>query len=90
MPLFLVLAEAQLYRYSDDATDKRAETPVDDNNHALAALRYLVTKLDAGRNIRTGRAETPEDKARKRAEREQQQQREWLSLGNEAWWRRGI
>jgi hypothetical protein len=59
-----LLAEAQLYRYSEDATDKRAETPVDDNNHALAALRYLVTKLDAGRNLCTGPAETPANKAR--------------------------
>jgi hypothetical protein len=83
-----LLAEAQLYRYSDDATDKRAETPVDDNNHALAALRYFVTKLDAGRNVRTGPGETAEDKARKREERERQKQREWLSVRNEALWTR--
>jgi hypothetical protein len=61
-----LLAEAELYRYSDDTTDKRAETPVDDNNHALAALRYLVTKLDDGRTVRTGPAETAEEKARKK------------------------
>jgi hypothetical protein len=61
---------------------------LDDNNHALAALRYLVTKLDAGRNVRTGPAETPEDKARKREERERQKQREWLSVRNEALWTR--
>jgi hypothetical protein len=83
-----LLAEAELYRYSDDATDKRAETPVDDHNHALAALRYLVMKLDAGRNVRTRPVETPEDKARKREEREKQKQREWLSVRNEAWWTR--
>jgi hypothetical protein len=83
-----LLAEAQLCRYSDDATDKRAETPVDDNNHALAALRYLVTKLDAGRNVRTGPAETPADKARQREERERQKQREWLSVRNEGLWTR--
>jgi hypothetical protein len=81
-----LLAEAELYRYSDDAADKRAETPVDDHNHALAALRYLVMKLDAGRNVRTRPVETPEDKARKREEYERQKQREWLSVRNEAWW----
>jgi len=59
---------------------------VDDNNHALAALRYLVMKLDAGRNVRTAPVETAEDAARKRAECERQRQREWLSVWNEALW----
>jgi hypothetical protein len=57
---------------------------VDDHNHALAALRYLVMELDAGRNVRTAPAQTPEDAARKREER----QREWLSVWNEALWTR--
>lgn len=42
-----LLAEAQLYRYpgrNDPRGD--AETPIDDHNHALAALRYLVSRLD--------------------------------------------
>jgi hypothetical protein len=81
-----LLAEAELYRYSDDATDKRAESPVDENNHALAALRYLVLSLDDGRAVRTGPAETPEEKARKKEERDRQ--REWLSVRNEALWTR--
>src|SRR5437879_4472163 len=38
-----LLAEAALYRYSDDAGDRRAEAPVDQQNHALAALRYLIS-----------------------------------------------
>ncbi|OAI46893.1 hypothetical protein AYO44_10580 [Planctomycetaceae bacterium SCGC AG-212-F19] len=42
-----LLAEAQLYRYPDQADGGDRETPVDDHNHALAALRYLVTRLDA-------------------------------------------
>src|SRR5207302_1579190 len=41
-----LLAEASLYRFSDNADDRRAETPVDDHNHALGALRYLVSRLD--------------------------------------------
>jgi hypothetical protein len=43
-----LLAEAQLYRYPtkrDGCAD--TETPVDENNHALAALRYLVASVDA-------------------------------------------
>jgi hypothetical protein len=81
-----LLAEAELYRYGDDATDRRAESPVDEDNHALAALRYLVLALDGGRSVRTGPAETPEEMARKKEDRERQKQREWLSVWNEELW----
>ena len=37
-----LLAEAKLYRYPDEPS----EAPIDAHNHALAALRYLVSKLD--------------------------------------------
>jgi hypothetical protein len=40
--------EARLYRYP--SADERAvcgENPVDEHNHALAALRYLISRLDA-------------------------------------------
>ena len=38
-----LLAEAKLYRY-----DGSGELPLDAHNHALGALRYLVSKIDAG------------------------------------------
>jgi hypothetical protein len=43
-----LLAEARLYRYPT-ATDRTllGENPVDDHNHALGALRYLVSRIDA-------------------------------------------
>jgi hypothetical protein len=41
-----LLREASLYRYSDDRTDRRPETPLDEHNHALDALRYLVSMID--------------------------------------------
>jgi hypothetical protein len=43
-----LLAEARLYRYPT-ATERGVlgENPVDEHNHALAALRYLVSKLDS-------------------------------------------
>ncbi len=41
-----LLIEAKLYRYPDRADRGDPETPVDEHNHALAALRYLVTRLD--------------------------------------------
>jgi hypothetical protein len=43
-----LLAEAGLYRYPSGS--ERAETgenPVDEHNHALGALRYLIAALDA-------------------------------------------
>lgn len=40
-----LLAEAALYRYDPD---KPGENPVDDNNHALDALRYLIARIDRG------------------------------------------
>jgi hypothetical protein len=43
-----LLAEAQLYRYPTRSDGRSAsEVPVDADNHALAALRYLVASLDA-------------------------------------------
>jgi hypothetical protein len=42
-----LLAEAELYRYEDDTTARRSENPLDEHNHALAALRYMVASLDA-------------------------------------------
>ena len=42
-----LVREATLYRYPSGQEADRGENPVDDNNHALAALRYLVAGLDA-------------------------------------------
>lgn len=48
-----LLAEAKLYRY-----DGAGELPVDAHNHALGALRYLVSKIDAGYFARLRRPAT--------------------------------
>jgi hypothetical protein len=41
-------AEARLYRYpSPSERALLGEQPIDDHNHALAALRYLIAQLDA-------------------------------------------
>ena len=34
-----------MYRWGE-SEDRRAEVPVDEHNHALAALRYLIATLD--------------------------------------------
>jgi hypothetical protein len=55
-----LLAEAGLYRYGDSPTDRRGEVPVDEHNHALAALRYLISRLDARRLARRpGESDSP-------------------------------
>jgi hypothetical protein len=48
------LHEAELYRYTDAPADKQAEAPVDDHNHALAALRYLISRLQPWRGCGQG------------------------------------
>ena len=41
-------AEAKLYRYpSEHERALSGENPIDEHNHALAALRYLIARIDA-------------------------------------------
>jgi hypothetical protein len=47
-----LLYEAELYRYSDEPGQRYAEVPVDEHNHALAALRYLICGIDQRRMAR--------------------------------------
>jgi hypothetical protein len=42
-----LLCEAGLYHYGPEGTGDRSENPVAEHNHALDALRYLISKLDA-------------------------------------------
>jgi hypothetical protein len=47
-----LLAEARLYRYPTAAERQLlGENPIDAHNHALAALRYLVTRIEPARRI---------------------------------------
>ena len=54
-----LVREAQMYRYPDRQDGVAdSEVPIDDHNHALAALRYLVARLDAD-FLRRYRRKTP-------------------------------
>jgi hypothetical protein len=76
-----LLHEAGLYRYSDEVSDRRSEVPVDDHNHALGALRYLVSRIDEGRMGRLrGARRAAEEAARPKKDNW------WLRLDNEALW----
>jgi hypothetical protein len=75
-----LLYEASLYRYSDAVGERQAEVPVDEHNHALAALRYLVSKLDERRMAGQRPGHPPEKKKPARDP--------WLRYDNEALWTR--
>jgi hypothetical protein len=81
-----LLAEAGLYRYSTEETDRRSETPVDDHNHALAALRYLVSKLDSHRMARVANARPTEETPTTQSAPIPVKRRKWLSVYNDFLW----
>jgi hypothetical protein len=41
-----LLWEAHLYRYGEGGREGSAEAPIDEHNHALGALRYLISGVD--------------------------------------------
>jgi hypothetical protein len=84
-------AEARLYRYpshSDRGADR--ENPVDEHNHALAALRYLVSRLDHRFMVRLRRGaderQPDAEEAANQANEVRERQRSWLSIHNESLW----
>jgi hypothetical protein len=81
-----LLAEAGLYSWAEDVQEGQAEAPVNENNHALAALRYLVSRLDAGRMA--GPRPAPAPPAPDAPPPAQPQPNPWLRWDNEALWTR--
>jgi hypothetical protein len=80
-----LLHEAELYRYGEAVGDKPVK-PVDEYNHTLDALRYLVMKLDAHHLARPWYkrrlpSHVPADPAGKGGKRPK-----WLSIYNERLW----
>jgi hypothetical protein len=57
MPL---IREAGMYRYDPE---KRSDNPVDDDNHAMDAMRYLIVGLDRGRQAAAPSIESRPDPA---------------------------
>jgi hypothetical protein len=86
-----LLAEAKLYRYPTSQNGQAdTEVPLDQNNHALAALRYLVSRLDTGfvaRFRRRNDFKDSTDQGRETQETERpDNSRKTLRLGNEELW----
>jgi hypothetical protein len=91
-----LLAEACLYRYPEEGKGG-SENPLDEHNHALAALRYLVSRIDERRMARRAAAvssptETQEEGQRDaktleaQAHRRKQRQYLWTHPGGWASW----
>jgi len=81
-----LLKEAGLYRYSAEEEDRRSETPVDDHNHALAALRYLISQLDVRHMARLRKPGQQAEVAPEAPPQPKPQKRPWLSVFNEQLW----
>ena len=83
-----LLREAELYRYGTAEEDRRTEAPVDEHNHALAALRYLVSKLDAGRMARLAKGAGPSAAPAEEPDKPKKPADPWMDWRNEALWTR--
>ena len=71
-----------MYRWGE-AEDRRAAVPVDKDNHALAALRYLIATRDRHRFTKRGRKATPvvEGPVKTREERaEEERERRYAKM----------
>jgi hypothetical protein len=82
-----LIRESQLYRYDPE---RPSELPVDADNHAADALRYLITGLDRGQAV-LGRPKpaTPEEVEAERLaaiEAAAKRRAEHLSIDNDDWW----
>jgi hypothetical protein len=86
-----LVAEARLYRYPSPS-ERRAEgeNPVDEHNHALGALRYLVSRLDTRFMARLRRHDGKEPSAGDWEGAElaprTSSSRPWLRLDNQDLW----
>jgi hypothetical protein len=87
-----LLAEAALYRYETETEGSRSETPTDEYNHALAALRYLISRLDARQMARfrnnPAAIPTPTDAPSPAPLALARPARKWLTIHNEELWTR--
>jgi hypothetical protein len=84
-----LLAEAGLYRYDPDSP-RHSEVPLKEHDHAMDALRYLISRIDARqmariRNRPASSSAAPESKASAEAPAKPPP-RKWLSLYNESLW----
>ena len=89
-----LVAEAGLYHYSTESDDNASEAPVNENNHALDALRYLISRVDARQMARFRKGPLPDDSRPEPATdvasspSPERPRRKWCSIHNEELWTR--
>jgi hypothetical protein len=81
-----LLAEAGLYRYDDSPSERLTETPIDEHNHALAALRYLISRLDAGRLARRPTVNSASAAAKPLTDEEIANRKYWDEVEGDDYW----
>jgi Terminase large subunit, T4likevirus-type, N-terminal/Terminase RNaseH-like domain len=83
-----LVQESKLYRYpGDDERAQVGENPIDAANHALAALRYLISRLDARFMARFRKRPScagPEESVA--PDKIPKKNPHWLNLANDALW----
>lgn len=72
-----LLIEASLYCYGDAPGENNSENPLDKNNHALAALRYMLSRTDARRKVKPAESAPPPPRPR---ETDWNDDRYWIPL----------
>jgi hypothetical protein len=80
-----LMAEAGLYRYDEEA-GKNNEQPIGEHDHALDALRYLISRLDQRRQALGRAADSPLTGETSPTAKPKNDL--WLRYGNEALWTR--
>jgi hypothetical protein len=71
-----LVGEAKLYRYpSESERAVLGEKPIDEHNHALGALRYLISRLDSRFIAKLRKVAPCEERIEIEAEQIKQQQR---------------
>jgi hypothetical protein len=83
-----LLWEATLYRYDTEPSARKSEEPERDDNHALDALRYLVGTMDVGLLGRRRAAAPKPPTPPQQGSNGWGPHKGWLSVRNEALWRR--
>jgi len=75
-----------MYRYNPESPD--SETPLGEYDHAMDALRYLVSKLDAGKMARLKKSRPAQEEMGDHVAPDVQEppSKKWLSLRNEELW----
>jgi hypothetical protein len=86
-----LLAEAALYRYENESGTIVSENPKNEHNHALDALRYLISRLDARLMARFRKGvpkddQTPQGPGSAPAPSPHRATDKWLRYSNEDLW----